>query len=356
MNPDQANALRWTAAVRGCYEVYYLTFNDPATETGCWIRYVVQAPEEPTDNPRLELWFTFFDRKAPERSCGFFEHRPLDTLEARSAPFRLRFAGSRADGRTFEQAELTNGGARGSIGAGMQRVRWDLQWPEDSEPVLPFPEHLYSSGDVPGAMLYPYPASRFGGTIEIGDRRLVIEDAPGEQSHIWGRKHPPHWLWAHCNRFVDDPAGYLEVSCIPTSESGPPVHLLIARIQGRDVRLISPLDGSTPHSESAPGWWRLSAESEQERVELEVTCPLELILEAPYTDPDGSHCFCLHSDLASCRVRLFERVTGEPPGVATSHGWKNVGELTSDGWCHVEWGDWHEHPEIDGRIQRVGPA
>ena len=343
MNLDQANALRWTAATRGYYEVYYLTLNDLASETGYWIRYVVQAPEVTDRCAELELWFTSFDRRKPERSLGVFEGRPVAALESRAAPFRVG----------FEPAELRNGLARGAIGQGARRVRWHLEWPVESELILPFPEALYSSGDVPGAMLYPYPATHFAGTIEIGDRRLVIADAPGEQSHIWGRKHPPHWLWAHCNRFDDDPAGYLEVSCIPASAGGPPpVHMMIARIHGREVRLISPLDGSVAASESAPGRWRLSAESERERVELEVACPLGLILEAPYTDPDRSNCFCLHSDLASCRLRLFERAAAERAGSRPE--WENVGELVSDGCCHVEWGDWHEHPEIDGRIERVG--
>lgn len=355
MNLDQANALRWTAAVRGYYEVYYLTFNDLASETGCWIRYVVQAPEQPADSPGLELWFTFFDRGSPERSLGRFEHRPFATLESQATPFCLGFGGGPVDGRRFEPAELRNGLARGGIGRGSRRVRWHLEWPAESELILPFPETLYSSGDLPGALLYPYPATQFTGTIEIGDRRLVIEDAPGEQSHIWGRKHPAHWLWAHCNLFAHDPAGYLEVSCIPASADGqPPVHMMIARIHGREVRLISPLDGSTATSESTPGRWRFSAQSEYERVELEVTCPPDLILEAPYTDPDGSSCFCLHSDLATCRLRLFDRVAGKSSGSEAE--WENVGELDSDGCCHVEWGDWNEHPEIEGRIERVGPA
>lgn len=355
MNLDQANALRWTAAARGCYEVYYLTLNDLASETGYWIRYVVQASEVTERCAELELWFTFFDRRNPERSFGVFEHRPLTTLESRAAPFRLAFDGGLVGGHRFAPAELRNGLARGGIGQGIRRVRWLLEWPEDSELVLPFPEALYSSGDLPGALLYPYPATRFTGQIEIGDRRLMIVGAPGEQSHIWGGKHPPHWLWAHCNRFDDDPAGYLEVSCIPASADGsPPVHMLIARVHGREVRLISPLDGSVATSESAPGRWRFAAQSERERVELDVICPLKFILEAPYTDPDGSSCFCLHSDLASCRLRLFERVAAE--GGDRESEWENVGELKSDGCCHVEWGDWHEHPEVDGRIERVGPG
>lgn len=352
MNLDQANALRWTAAARGCYEVYYLTLNDLASETGYWIRYVVQAPEITERPAELELWFAFFDRRKSERSFGLFEHRPLGTLESKAAPFRLGFSGCPVGGHRFEPAELRNGLARGGIGRGTRRVRWHLEWPADSKLILPFPEALYASGDLPGAMIYPYPGTQFAGTIEIGDRRLVIEDAHGEQSHIWGRKHPPHWLWAHCNRFDDDPAGYLEVSCIPASADGPPpVHMLIARVHGREVRLIAPLDGSAATSESVPGRWSFAAESERERIELEVNCPLELILEAPYTDPDGSGCFCLHSDLASCRLRLFERVAAG--GAGREPEWENVGEVSSEGCCHVEWGDWHEHPEVEGRIERV---
>ncbi|MCY3965472.1 MAG: tocopherol cyclase family protein [Acidobacteria bacterium] len=355
MNLDQANALRWTAAARGSYEVYYLTLNDLASETGYWIRYVLQAPETTERCAELGLWFAFFDRRNPERSFGVFERRPLATLESQATPFRLGFGGGPLDGHNFAPAELGNGLARGGIGQGGRRVRWHLEWPAESELILPFPEGLYSSGDLPGAMIYPYPGTEFAGTIEIGDRRLVIEGAPGEQSHIWGRKHPPHWLWAHCNRFDDDPDGYLEVSCIPASADGPPpVHMLIARVRGREVRLIAPLDGSAATSGSVPGRWSFAAESERERVELEVNCPLKLILEAPYIDPDGSSCFCLHSDLASCRLRLLERVGRS--GDDSEPEWENAGELSSEGWCHVEWGDWHEHPEVDGRIERVGPG
>ena len=168
MNLDQANALRWTAAARGCYEVYYLTLNDLASETGCWIRYVVQAPEQAEMSAELELWFTFFDRGKPERSFGVFERRPVAALESRPAPFRVGFHDGPVGGRRFEPAELRNGLARGAIGQGGRRVRWRLEWPAESELVLPFPEALYSSGDVPGAMLYPYPATHFAGTIEIG--------------------------------------------------------------------------------------------------------------------------------------------------------------------------------------------
>ena len=98
MNLDQANALRWTAAARGCYEVYYLTLNDLASETGYWIRYVVQAPEITERSAELELWFTFFDRRNPEWSFGAFERRPLATLASRAVPFRLGFNGSPAGG------------------------------------------------------------------------------------------------------------------------------------------------------------------------------------------------------------------------------------------------------------------
>ncbi len=124
MNLDQANALRWTAAARGCYEVYYLTVNDLASETGYWIRYVVQAPEITERSAELELWFTFLDRRDPEQSFGVFERRPLGTLESRAAPFRLGFAGGFVGGRRFAPAELRNGLARGEVGRGDRRVTW----------------------------------------------------------------------------------------------------------------------------------------------------------------------------------------------------------------------------------------
>jgi hypothetical protein len=50
---------RRLADQRGTYEVWYLTWNDPKTDCGFWLRYIIESPNEgPT---RGELWFARFD-------------------------------------------------------------------------------------------------------------------------------------------------------------------------------------------------------------------------------------------------------------------------------------------------------
>lgn len=51
------------------------------------------------------------------------------------------------------------------------------------------------------------------------------------------------------------------------------------------------------------------------------------LLRARYEDPDGTDRYCHNSEIASCRLRLFERQAGDRP----------VAELESIGTTHAEW-------------------
>jgi hypothetical protein len=340
MDLDQANALRWRPGLRNYYEVHYLTLNDLASQTGCWIRYTLHAPEESDRDPFAEVWFTFFDGRRPERSFGLFRKYPLAELQADPAPFRLRIG----------ESELSNGRCLGRLDGGGHAATWDLHFPSLGSPMLPFPEELYTSGEVVGAMLYPHPSIRFSGRMVVDGRLLLLSDGRGEQSHIWGQQHPPHWLWCHCNHFEEDPTALLEMSCIPTKRnaaSPDPAHVLIARAAGEEYRFISPLDDSTSHNAWAPGRWRLRAESATQRLEVTLRSRLEEISEAHYVDPNGASSYCLHTDLASAEVTLSTRHDQTSP-------WTQAATLVSKGTTHAEWGDWFEHPEIERKIVEIG--
>ena len=65
----------------GTYEVWYLTWNDPKTDCGYWLRYVIESPN--SGEPYGEYWFARFD---PQVSAA------LNELTSR-APF-LKLLGS----------------------------------------------------------------------------------------------------------------------------------------------------------------------------------------------------------------------------------------------------------------------
>jgi hypothetical protein len=331
-NSSEANILRWTPEQRDCYEIYYLTLNHLASRTGFWIRYTLHAPVEGRGEPYVELWFSYFDLEDPDRGFGLARQYPIDALAHAADPFRVAIG----DG------ELTNQSCSGVLEGGGHSARWELRFEPCAMPFLHFPENLYTSGEVESAMLSPHFSTTFSGSVEVDGRRLSFAGDPGEQSHTWGRRHPPHWLWAHCNAFAEDPDAAMEL-VVALPEQGHPAsfeaHVLYAKVGGREHRLLSLLDGSKSSSVAQPGHWKLFAEGDTLRIEVEIECrPINLI-EAHYVDPDGASAYCINTEVASSTLSVSTR-TGE------SDAWTVVGTLSSDGTTHAEWGDYEPHPEV----------
>ena len=84
-----ANALRWDGKP-GHYEVYYLSFTDPASGVGLWIRYTMVAPlagagEEAT----CSLWLMAMDPAGGENGLvGRKRSWPVAELHAEREPVR----------------------------------------------------------------------------------------------------------------------------------------------------------------------------------------------------------------------------------------------------------------------------
>src|SRR4051812_940815 len=95
MSTEADNHRRWTDATRGVYEVWYMTWNDPATGQGFWLRYITESPEQDHGEPRGELWFARFDPANPSRTFGIRRHVPLGQVASGENPFGLSIAGSR---------------------------------------------------------------------------------------------------------------------------------------------------------------------------------------------------------------------------------------------------------------------
>ena len=42
---DRDNQRRWRADQTGVYEVWYMTWNHPATDQGFWLRFITEVPK-----------------------------------------------------------------------------------------------------------------------------------------------------------------------------------------------------------------------------------------------------------------------------------------------------------------------
>jgi len=67
---ERWNELQWRGQP-GHYEVYYLTFTDPGTGVGIWIRYTMVAPlAETGEEATCSLWFMAMDPSDPGANVG----------------------------------------------------------------------------------------------------------------------------------------------------------------------------------------------------------------------------------------------------------------------------------------------
>jgi hypothetical protein len=96
------------------------------------------------------------------------------------------------------------------------------------------------------------------------------------------------------------------------------------RWEGRWIRLA----GVRRKPDFGLGSWRVDLESRRYRLTGRIEAPSIALLRARYEDPDGSARYCHNSEIASCRLALFERRAG---------GFDEVALLESRGTTHAEW-------------------
>jgi hypothetical protein len=178
--PERWNDLQWNGRP-GHYEVYYLTFTEPVSGVGFWIRYTMVAPNADTgEKATCSLWLCAMDPSNPAANVGRKVSFPAAELSARHDPFHLHVGG----------AWLSDHGMAGSIENGGPRVSWDLEW----QPRLDAYGHVHPflrRAKIAKTVLFlPHPDLEVSGTVELGERRLEVSGARGGQAHLWGSSTP----------------------------------------------------------------------------------------------------------------------------------------------------------------------
>jgi hypothetical protein len=319
------NDLQWNGEP-GHYEVYYLTFTDPATGVGFWIRYTMVAPlPEAGEEATCSLWLCAMDPADPQRNVGVKSSLPVASLSARADPFHLHIG----------DAWLSDNGMDGAIESGGTRYAWELEW----HPSLPAYGHVHPllrAAKLAKTVLFlPHPDLEVSGTVWIGERRFDVSGARGGQAHLWGVKHATRWAWAHCNDFTGDGAtrGGTFVDGVSVfvprfgRELGPNTPI-VGRIGGIDLGSIGPVAVQRNRSEFDLGGWRFDAKGRGLRVNGAVTARREDLVGVTYHDPDGDLAYCYNTEIADMRLEVFRRRSGR---------WRQTSELRADGRAHFEY-------------------
>jgi hypothetical protein len=275
----ELNRLKWGGQPgAGHYEVWYLTLHDPQSGAAFWVRYTLHDPPPSGGESEAALWAVSF-----EPDDGGLQLRDVYPLArfrdaSSSAGFAVELGPGRIDMR----------GARGEVGEGERRIAWDLRFD-------------WSRG------------------------RYAVREAPGEQGHVFGRRHADRWAWAHCARLEGAEWAAFDGISGQVRKLGlllPPATPLHLALEGRGFLLDGARAIWTPKSEFELGRWAFEAEQGDQKLTGQVTATPESFVSVEYADPTGGRAYCNHSERADMRLELFERRAGawQRELVLESHG------------------------------------
>jgi hypothetical protein len=296
----------------GAYEVWFLTATDPATGRGYWIRSTLSAPV--SGRPSAGVWFARFDPTDPSGAFGI--HRTHGEWKLDRDRFDV----------VIGDAEMGSGVAQGSLQGGGHEVRWDLQFSTGDPTYRLLPDRLYRSSIAPTTPFSPNVRTKVRGTVTVDGTTEELGEAPGQQGHLYGSRHAERWAWAQCGAFVDEDAVLHALTA--QGRRGPfdtPFFTFVGvQWQGEWTRLSR----IRMRRDFDLGRWKIDVSNRRFRLTGRVEAPPDALLRARYIDPSGEPRYCHNSEIASCRLVLFER---------KARGWQEIALLESKGTTHAEW-------------------
>lgn len=295
------------------YEVWFLTFTDPGSGRGYWIRSTYQGG--PRGRQSVGSWFARFDPVDPASTFGI--HAGAKTWSMSEGDFDVR----------LDENTMSSGHAEGSVAGGGHQARWSLEWQTGEPTYHLLPPALYRGPLLPTKPFSPNVDTLVSGSITVDGETTQIKGASGQQGHLYGSRHAERWAWAHCSDFVDE--GAVVHALTAQGRRGPVLTPFLTvvgvRWQGRWIRFMKVNRRSDFRT---MGRWSVDVGNRRYRLTGRIEAPVRSLLRARYEDPDGTPRFTHNSEIASCRLALFERKVG---------GFEEVALLDSRGTTHAEW-------------------
>ncbi len=300
------NLCRWDGQRANHFEVWFLTLNHRASQLGFWFRYTLVSPSNSLENaePRAALWGAIFDRRRPERNFVIRQEHAIDSF---------RFAGREDFKLNLSEGLLSPARATGAVTSDDHRISWNLNFTPNEKTFHHSPSALKLIARPRAYVCLPNLDTRFRGLIEVDGRQITLDDEPGCQAHIWGRKQVDEWVWVHSNAFEKQANTVFEAVAVRQKRFGrllPTVQCLYLRHRGEEHRFTRLRLGDQWQRNLGIGYWSFEAANSHVRIEGTAQCRLRDMLQVEYRDPDGEPLYCINSEIAHLKIRLFRRTHG----------------------------------------------
>lgn len=298
------NLCRWDGQASGHYEVWFLTLNERRSQRGFWFRYALDSPDGSSDAPRAALWAASFDRKAPRHNFGLKREYPIDKFAFQPGKdFRLDLG----------EGQFSPCRAVGAVTDEKHSIEWDLTFTPCEKTYRHITRKLNMLIRPSSYVCSPNLDTSFSGTIIIDGRKLTLDQEPGCQSHLWGRKRADEWVWLHSNAFEGHAGTVFEGLAARARHVGrtmPPIQSLFLRHRGEEHHFMRLRLAEQWKHKLGVGYWNFSAMNTRLLIKGSAQCRMRDMLQATYNDPDGEPLYCVNSEVANLKIRIFRRVKG----------------------------------------------
>ncbi|HMG33919.1 MAG TPA: tocopherol cyclase family protein [Blastocatellia bacterium] len=331
------NICRLRSCAPGHYEVWFLTFNQRTTQRGFWLRYTIDCPESGSTERLPAVWAGFYDQKNPANN--FVIKQELDPRKLITAEH---------DGPIFCAGEtlLSSSRAVGVAESNGHRVSWDLGFSPNQTTYRHISPRVAQLVKPVSHICSPNLDIRLSGVLRVDGREIILNEEPGCQSHLWGRKHVDEWVWAHSNAFEKHPDTVFEGLSARPRRGGvmlPQINSLMLRHRGEVHSFVRVRFADQWRRRLGMGYWSFTAMGARLRLEGVAQCRLRDMLQVTYVDPDGEPVYCINSEIGKMKIRIFRRVHAVR--------WRHVETISAFGTAHLEHASRRPDPNVRSEQQ-----
>ncbi len=320
----QVDHARYQGQIKGHYESFFQRANHPERPLAFWLRYTVFSPKGRPEKAIGELWAVFFNGETGSH-VAVKKELPFSECCFSNGSFDVRIG----------DAVLGPGILTGAVKNGGNSISWDLSCRGDSRPLLLLPRKLYHTRLPAAKSLVTLPLATFAGVLIVNGETIDIKNWVGSTNHNWGFKHTDRYAWGQVAGFDEEPETFLEVATARIRTGPvwtPPFTPVVLRREGREHALTGLLRTVRAQGSFTCFSWQFSSGNPQVMIDGTISAPPEAFVGLTYYNPPGGTKTCLNTKIASCTLRITDRMKGTTEILQTEY--RAAFEILTDGTGH----------------------